>query len=134
MPLGVDRNKKPVFIIAINPAQMPMINLELNLNRWGYFNEQITAFCTKWRIKELALFGSFLRDDFCPETSDIDVLVTFAPDYRWTFDDAMQMQDELETLFGRKVDIMSKQSIEQSINWIRKQEILNSAQVIYVSK
>ena len=134
MPLGVDRNKKPVFIIAINPAQMPMINLELNLNRWGNFNEQITAFCTKWRIKELALFGSVLRDDFCPETSDIDVLVTFAPDYRWTFDDAMQMQDELETLFGRKVDIMSKQSIEQSINWIRKQEILNSAQVIYVSK
>jgi predicted nucleotidyltransferase len=113
---------------------MPNINLDLTLNRLGDFNEQITAFCTKWRIKELALFGSVLRDDFCPETSDIDVLVTFAPDYRWTFDDAMQMQEELETLFGRQVDILSKQSIEQSINWIRKQEILNSAQVIYVGE
>ncbi|GET37825.1 nucleotidyltransferase family protein [Microseira wollei] len=113
---------------------MPNIQLDLALNRLGDFTEEITAFCTRWRIIELALFGSVLRSDFCPETSDIDVLVTFAPDYRWKFDDAMQMQEELETLFGRKVDILSKQSIEQSINWIRKQEILNSAQVIYASK
>jgi predicted nucleotidyltransferase len=45
---------------------MPNINLDLTLNRLGDFNEQITALCTKWRIKELALFGSVLRDDFCP--------------------------------------------------------------------
>ncbi|MFB2980036.1 hypothetical protein [Microseira sp. BLCC-F43] len=66
MPKGVDRNKKPAFILAINLDQMPNINLDLTLNRLGDFNEQITALCTKWRIKELALFGSVLRDDFCP--------------------------------------------------------------------
>ncbi len=113
---------------------MPRIQLDLGFNRLGRLTEQTIAFCKKWRIVELALFGSVLREDFCPETSDIDILVTFAPDYRWTFDDAMQMQEELETLCGRKVDILSKQCIEQSINWIRKQEILNSAKVIYVSK
>ena len=41
--------------------------------------KKITDFCQRWKITEFAFFGSVLRDDFRPD-SDIDVLVTFAPD------------------------------------------------------
>jgi len=90
----------------------------------------IKAFCRRWRIAEFALFGSILRKDFSPE-SDIDVLVTFTPDARWSLLDHVEMQHELEELLGRKVDLVSRQGIANSQNHIRKQEILNSAQVIY---
>jgi predicted nucleotidyltransferase len=45
---------------------------------------KIEALCHKWKIKELALFGSVLQEDFRPD-SDIDVLVTFEPDGGITF-------------------------------------------------
>ena len=52
-------------------------------DRIAVSNEQIAEFCQQWRIVELALFGSVLRDDFGSE-SDVDVLVTFAPSARWS--------------------------------------------------
>jgi predicted nucleotidyltransferase len=94
--------------------------------------EQVVEFCQKWQIAEFALFGSILRDDFTAK-SDVDVLVTFAPQARRSLFDLVNMTDELAQLLGRKVDILTRKSVEQSHNWIRKQEILNTAQVIYVS-
>ncbi|MGB0563192.1 MAG: nucleotidyltransferase family protein [Spirulinaceae cyanobacterium] len=58
---------------------------------------QIAAFCHRWQITEFALFGSVLRDDFGPN-SDIDVLLTFAPEQWLTWDDWQRMQIEVETL------------------------------------
>ena len=92
----------------------------------------IAAFCQRWHIVELALFGSILRDDFDLDRSDVDALATFDPTAYRGLREAMQMQDELEALCARKVDIISRSSIERSKNWITKQEILDSAQVIYV--
>lgn len=92
--------------------------------------DKIAAFCTRWKITEFAFFGSVLRDDFGPE-SDIDVLVMFAPDARWTLLDHVEMQDELKTLFGRSVDLISKRGLERSRNAIRRKEILGSAEVVY---
>lgn len=89
---------------------------------------KLKAFCQRWRIQEFALFGSVLRDDFGPE-SDIDALVTFVPEARWSLLDHVEMQRELESVFGQKVDLVSRQGIANSQNYIRKQEILNSAQV-----
>jgi predicted nucleotidyltransferase len=43
----------------------------------------LALFCRRWRITELALFGSVLRPDFRPD-SDLDLLVTFAPDAAWS--------------------------------------------------
>jgi predicted nucleotidyltransferase len=63
--------------------------------------DQIADFCRRWKISEFALFGSVLREDFRPE-SDIDVLVSFAPDAAWRFYDLMDMKEELEALFGRR--------------------------------
>lgn len=87
-------------------------------------------FCQRWQITELALFGSVLRDDFRPN-SDIDILVSFTPDAPWTLLDLVTMQYELEDIMKRNVDLIEKQVIETSDNWIRRNEILNTAQVIY---
>jgi uncharacterized protein len=94
--------------------------------------EQITEFCRRWQITEFALFGSVLREDFRPD-SDIDVLVTFSPEAKWSLFDLVDMRDELKSLFGREVDFVSRRAIESSRNYIRRKAILNSAQAIYVA-
>jgi len=93
-------------------------------------NEAIAAFCRKWKIVELALFGSVLTDHFRPD-SDIDVLVKFTPDHEWSLLDHVAMQDELSQLFGRKVDLVSRTGIEESQNYLRRKEILGTARVVY---
>jgi uncharacterized protein len=94
---------------------------------------QIAQFCDRWHVTELAVFGSVLRDDFNPDQSDIDVLITFDAHHSWTYDAAFHMREELIALFQRPVDLISRSSIEHSSNWIRRRHILNSAQVIYAA-
>jgi predicted nucleotidyltransferase len=93
-------------------------------------NETIQAYCKKWGICEFALFGSVLRDDF-NENSDIDVLVTFCQGIEYTLADLIAMGDELEMLFGRKVDLIDRYTVENSRNYLRRNIILQSMQVIY---
>lgn len=93
---------------------------------------EIAEFCHKWQVTELALFGSVLRDDFCPG-SDVDVMVQFHPDAHPTFYTLDQMEAELKTIFNRDVDLITRQGIESSRNYLRRHEILSSAQVIYAT-
>ena len=90
----------------------------------------IATFCKKWQIREFALFGSVLREDFRPD-SDVDVLVTFVKHAPWSLFDFVNMESELEVLFGREVDFVSKRGIEASRNYLRRKSILDSARVIY---
>jgi len=92
--------------------------------------QALQAFCQRWKIRELALFGSALRDDFRPE-SDIDMLVTFADDATWGLLAHVQMQQELEAILQRPVDLISKHALETSPNWIRRKAILDSAYVLF---
>lgn len=92
--------------------------------------EEIVAFCQKWKVTEFALFGSVLREDFRPD-SDIDVLVEFTPEARWSLFDMAKMVEMLQKIFGRKVDLLVRSTVEQSPNWIRRKSILESAQVIH---
>jgi len=92
--------------------------------------EQIAAFCERWRIREFAVFGSALRDDFGPD-SDLDVLVTYAPDAQWSLLDHVAMEEELSEVVGRSVDIVTRRAVERSENWIRREAMLGSAQVVY---
>jgi predicted nucleotidyltransferase len=94
--------------------------------------EQLAEFCRKWMVTELAVFGSILRDDFGPD-SDIDILVTFDTEARWTLFDLATMREELMAIFGREVDLVSRRGLETSRNHLRRQEILSSAEVIYAS-
>ena len=94
--------------------------------------DKIAEFCRRWKITEFALFGSVLRDDFRPD-SDIDVLVTFAPGASWRFYDLISMREELESMFGRPVDLVEKRLVERSENYIRRKHILNHLETIYVA-
>src|SRR5450756_1287519 len=95
--------------------------------------ERIAEFCRRWKIVEFSLFGSVLRDDFRPD-SDVDVLVSFASDARWSLFDHVAMEDELSTMIGRKVDLVSRRAIERSENWIRRKAILGSAEPVHVAR
>ncbi|MFQ5632848.1 MAG: nucleotidyltransferase family protein [bacterium] len=90
---------------------------------------KITDFCRRRRITEFALFGSALRDDFHAH-SDIDVLVTFAPDTHYSLFDLACMQDELESILGLKVDLVEKASLR---NPFRRYHILKTLEILYAA-
>jgi predicted nucleotidyltransferase len=94
--------------------------------------EKITEFCHKWQVTEFALFGSVLREDF-HSNSDIDVMVQFHPNTHPTFLTLERMETELKIIVRRDVDLITRQGIETSRNYLRRHEILSSAQVIYAT-
>ena len=102
----------------------------MTLQQLGVDRERLADFCRRWKIQEIALFGSALRDDFGPE-SDIDLLVTFSPDASWGLLERVRLEDELRELFHREVDLVEKPVIEQSRNWLKRREILDRAETIY---
>ena len=90
---------------------------------------KLAELCRKWKVTELSLFGSILRDDFGPD-SDIDVLVVFQPEATWSLWDLMEMKEELEVLFGRSVDMVEKEALRNP--W-RKRRILSTYEVVYAA-
>jgi len=80
----------------------------------------------------MALFGSALRDDFRPG-SDLDFLVRFSRDASWGLLDHARMERELAEILGRQVDIVSRDGLESSHNWIRREAILSAAKVLYAA-
>jgi len=93
---------------------------------------RIAELCRRWEITELALFGSALREDFRPD-SDVDLLVSFAPEARPSLFDLARIEEELAAIFGRKVDLIERRAVERSENYIRRRHILESAQPIHVA-
>jgi hypothetical protein len=92
-------------------------------------SRRVAELCRRWRITQLSLFGSVLRPDFRPD-SDVDVLLTFSPDARWTLLDITRLQDELELILGRSVDVVEEKSLR---NPFRRREILRTRQVLYAA-
>ena len=90
---------------------------------------RLAELCRKWKVKELSLFGSILRDDFSP-TSDVDVLVSFDPSAPWSLWDLLDMREELQSLFGRPVDLVEKEALR---NPFRRHEILKTHKVLYAA-
>ncbi len=93
---------------------------------------RIVEFCKRWQISEFAFFGSVLRDDF-ESGSDVDVLVTFAREARHGLFQLNQMREELEQIFARKVDLVSRRGLDGSRNFLRRRAILDSAEVLYAA-
>ena len=102
----------------------------MKINGLDIPDDKLADFCRRWKIIELALFGSVLRDDF-NDDSDIDVLVTFADDARWSLLDFVSARQELQDLLGRKVDLVEKPAIR---NPFRRYEILRTHEVIYAAE
>jgi len=93
---------------------------------------EIRAFCKKYGIKEIALFGSALSGEI-NEESDIDLLITFQDNSHHTVFDLVRMKQELQQIFKCKIDLVSKRGIESSRNYIRKNAILDSAEIVYAA-
>lgn len=93
--------------------------------------EEIAAFCQRWGVVKLELFGSVLRDDFDPARSDVDVMVTFAPGRLPGWEFFSDVPNDLSTVFGRKVDVLTRRGVEEMSNYIRREHILQTCEVIY---
>ena len=97
----------------------------------SFDRDRLVEWCRRWKVGDLAVFGSLLRPDFGP-ASDVDLLVTFEPNASWSLIDHEQMELELADVIGRRVDLVSRAGIEQSANWIRRQRILETAESLDV--
>ena len=93
-------------------------------------SKELTQFCEKWQVRELALFGSVLQPEFRPD-SDIDVLITISPDAKASLFDFVRMKNELTGILGREVDLVSRRGLEHSANYLRRDAILESAVTVY---
>jgi predicted nucleotidyltransferase len=100
------------------------MNPQVRLDR-----EALAGFCRKWRVRELSIFGSALRDDFGPD-SDLDFLVSFDPDAPLDIDRFLDMKEKLEAHFGRPVDVVEKEALRNP--W-RRYEILRTREVLYAA-
>jgi uncharacterized protein len=94
--------------------------------------EAIARFCRKWGVREFALFGSILTDEFRPD-SDVDVLISFSdpePDLGPWGEQLDTMREELEAMFGRRVDLVQKNLVR---NPFRRHHILTTRRIIYAA-
>ncbi len=96
-------------------------------------SDAIRDFCRKWKIKELSVFGSILRDDFRTD-SDVDLLFELEEGVQLTMDSWLSMEKELQVLFAHKVDLVPRKSLERSSNYIRRDHILKTAEPLFVTR
>lgn len=89
----------------------------------------LSAFAQRHKLSELALFGSILRDDFS-DTSDVDVLFALLPGEQMSIEKYLEMKDELASLFGRPVDIVQRNLVQ---NPYRRESVLRTRKIIYAS-
>lgn len=90
--------------------------------------EEIKVLCQRYRVRELALFGSALRDDF-DASSDVDLLVEFEPEAQVGFMTLARMQRELSAILQRQVDLVPKGGLKPRI----RQAVLSGAEVLYAA-
>ncbi len=100
------------------------------LQRLGVSQTDIDGFCRTNRITSLGLFGSVLTENFSAD-SDIDVLITIDETWDYSLLDLAGIKDDLEALFQRPVDLLTKRAVLGGRNPERKAKILSTAQVVY---
>jgi predicted nucleotidyltransferase len=105
---------------------MPDLAIEIDKGK-------LRDFCRRWRITEFALFGSVTRPEDFRDDSDVDVLVRFEKDAQWSLFDVVHAQDELAGIFGRSVDLVERELVEEGDNRFRKRSILGSAVLLDVA-
>ena len=106
-------------------------NKQLIQKRLAVSLPTLDEFCQQHKITELSVFGSILREDFNLD-SDIDLLVKFDPNAHISLMDMIKIENKFKILLKRNIDLVSKKAIENSKNWIRRQNILNNSEIIYV--
>jgi len=92
-------------------------------------SRRLPTFCRRHGIARVEVFGSVARGE-ASAGSDLDLMITFAPGVTPGLN-FFGMQDELEQILGCSVDLVTRRSVEQSDNPIRRRAILESARQIY---
>lgn len=94
--------------------------------------DAIATICRRYGVARLEVFGSAAQGvGFDPTRSDADFLVTFEPAYRNDLSVLLDLQDALERLLGRPVDLLEREAVEASGNYIRRKAILKQARTVY---
>jgi uncharacterized protein len=91
--------------------------------------DRVAEFCRKHGIRKLEVFGSALRDDFGPE-SDLDIMVEFEPE-RIPGLAFFVMDEEIAEIFGRKVDLHTRRSVEENPNNLFRKQALSQVATLY---
>ncbi len=90
----------------------------------------VRALCRRFGVQQLHLFGSAVTARFDPARSDVDALVSFPPDLD-PLDRGqrlLDLWDALEELFGRRVDVVTPESIQ---NPIFRREVDETKELLY---
>ena len=94
--------------------------------------EAATAFCARWGVSQLYVFGSASRGELRSD-SDLDVAVRFRADVRYSLFDLVDMKDELAVIAGRPVDLFTLRGIEHMPNLARRESILGSLELVHAA-
>jgi predicted nucleotidyltransferase len=94
--------------------------------------EALAAICRRYGVARLEVFGSAARGaGFDPNRSDADFLVTFEPAARNDLAAFADLKEALEKLLERPVDLVEREALEASRNFIRRRAILKEAETVY---
>jgi predicted nucleotidyltransferase len=93
-------------------------------------DDQLIHFCQRWEVSQLAIFGTAFREKHT-QSSDLDLLVLFKPDIQWGLYDLVTMENELKIIFGKEIDLIEKNAVKNSQNYIRRKGILDGARVAF---
>ena len=110
--------------IELSTMDKPAINLD---------SLALRQFCRKWRVKELAVFGSYARGDY-HDASDIDFVIDHQDGVEWDLSDAADMRDELSRILGKKVDLLTRYALEHTSNWLFRKIVLSSMETVYAAR
>ena len=88
--------------------------------------KKIAAFCQRRHVASLALFGSILTPQFSPK-SDVDVLVKFEKKHIPSLFDMVDIEEELSTIVGRKVDLKTAEDLSHYF----RDEVVAEAKTLY---
>ena len=90
--------------------------------------KRIAEICRRYKIRELSLFGSQVRGDFS-EKSDFDFLVEFEPEAKIGFIELGFIQEELEKVVDKPVDLVPKEGLKKLI----RQQVLEESEIVYAA-
>jgi predicted nucleotidyltransferase len=104
----------------------------LALDRYRNIEAELSAFCDRWSVSELALLDLPEGERTFPG-ANLELLVTMSPDAEWTLFDQVRMQDELSEIFGRKAHFNSWTGLVSSGNASRAKLYRDAAHPLYVA-
>ena len=92
--------------------------------------EEIARACERFGVARLRVFGSAVTEQFDSDRSDVDFFVDFLPTVRDLLGNYLALQEDLERITGRKVDLVMSDAVE---NPYFAAEAFRNAQDVYAS-